>query len=142
MILDSSAIVAVIMKEPGFDVILELLSSEQSSAVGTATLTETAIVLSARLRHDARSLLSRFLSEASIALIPFGESHYSMAVEAWLRYGKGRHPAGLNFGDCLAYATAKLADQPLLFVGNDFQETDIQIAWDSDGNIGLRSISS
>ena len=51
-----------------------------------------------------------------------------MAVEAWLRYGKGRHPAGLNFGDCLAYATAKLADQPLLFVGDDFRKTDVQIA--------------
>ena len=128
MILDSSAIVAVVLKEPGFDAILELLATEQNSAVGTATLAETAIVLSARLRYDARLLLSRFLSEASIALVPFGESHYSMAVEAWLRYGKGRHPAGLNFGDCLAYATAKLADQPLLFLGNDFQETDVQIA--------------
>ena len=128
MILDSSAIVAVVMKEPGFDSILELLAADQSPAIGTATLTETAIVLSARLRQDVRSLLSRFLSEGSIALIPFGESHYSMAVEAWLRYGKGRHPAGLNFGDCLAYATAKLADQPLLFVGDDFRKTDVQIA--------------
>ena len=116
------------MKEPGFDSILELLAADQSPAIGTATLTETAIVLSARLRQDVRSLLSRFLSEGSIALIPFGESHYSMAVEAWLRYGKGRHPAGLNFGDCLAYATAKLADQPLLFVGDDFRKTDVQIA--------------
>jgi ribonuclease VapC len=56
-------------------------------------------VLSARLQSDARSLLARFLSEASVAIIPFGESHYSAAVDAWLRYGKGKHPAALNFGD-------------------------------------------
>jgi len=86
-------------------------------AICTATLTETAIVLSARLHSDARSLLARLLSEASIAIIPFGESHYGAAVDAWLRYGKGKHPAALNFGDCLSYAVARLANEPLLFVG-------------------------
>jgi uncharacterized protein with PIN domain len=70
-----------------------------------------------RLKSDARALLARFLSEASIAVVPFGESHYGAAVEAWLRFGKGRHPAALNFGDCLSYAVASLADEPLLFVG-------------------------
>ena len=84
-----------------------------------------AIVLFAQLQRDARSLLARFLSEASITLIPFGESHYGAAVDAWLRYGKGRHPAALNFGDCLSYAVAQLAGEPLLFVGDDFARTDI-----------------
>ena len=84
-----------------------------------------AIVLFAQLQRDARSLLARFLSEASIALIPFGESHYGAAVDAWLRYGKGRHPAALNFGDCLSYAVARLAGESLLFVGDDFARTDI-----------------
>jgi ribonuclease VapC len=84
-----------------------------------------AIVLFAQLQRDARSLLARFLSEASIAIVPFGESHYGAAVDAWLRYGKGRHPAALNFGDCLSYAVARLGNEPLLFVGDDFAQTDI-----------------
>jgi ribonuclease VapC len=123
VILDTSAVVAIVMKEPGYEGLLRTLANG-NPAIGTATLTETAIVLSARLQSDARSLLSRLLSEASIAVVPFGESHYSVAVEAWLRYGKGKHPAALNFGDCLSYAVARLANQPLLFVGDDFARTE------------------
>ena len=125
MILDSSALVAIVMKEPGYEELLSAIASDGSPAIGAATLAEAAIVLSARLKVDARSLLARFLSEAAIAVVPFGESHYGAAVEAWLRYGKGRHPAALNFGDCLAYAVAHLAREPLLFVGGDFAQTDI-----------------
>jgi ribonuclease VapC len=66
--------------------------------------------------------------EGSIAMVPFGEEHYSAAVEAWLRYGKGRHKAALNFGDCMSYATAKLSNQPLLCSGKDFSQTDLQLA--------------
>ena len=124
MILDTSAVVAVLMKEPGWEDLVSILASG-NAAIGTATLTETAIVLSARLQIDARPLLSRFLSEASIAVVPFGESHYGSAVDAWLRYGKGNHPASLNFGDCLSYAVARLANEPLLFTGEDFAQTDI-----------------
>jgi ribonuclease VapC len=124
MILDTSAVVAIVMKEPGYEELLQTTAGGDS-AICTATLTETAIVLSARLNSDARSILARFLSEASIAIIPFGESHYSAVVDAWLRYGKGKHPAALNFGDCLSYAVARLANEPLLFVGEDFAQTDI-----------------
>ena len=124
MILDTSAVVAIVMKEPGCEELIMKIATG-NPAIGTATLAETAIVLSARLASDARSLLSRLLSEASIAVVPFGESHYSAAVDAWLRYGKGKHPAALNFGDCLSYAVARLADEPLLFVGDDFARTDI-----------------
>jgi ribonuclease VapC len=125
MILDTSAVVAIVMKESGSEELLRTMTGG-NAAIGTGTLAETAIVLSARLGYDARALLSRFLAEASIAIIPFGESHYSAAVDAWLRYGKGRHPASLNFGDCLSYAVARLANEPLLFVGEDFAQTDIQ----------------
>jgi ribonuclease VapC len=124
MILDTSAVVAIVMKEPGYEELLQRMASSDP-AIGTATLAETAIVLFAQLQRDARSLLARFLSEASIAIVPFGESHYGAAVDAWLRYGKGRHPAALNFGDCLSYAVARLANEPLLFVGDDFAQTDI-----------------
>jgi len=124
MILDTSAVVAIVMKEPGHEEFLRAMGGA-TAAIGTASLTEAAIVLSARLGYDARALLSRFLSEASIAVVPFGESHYAAAVDAWLRYGKGRHPASLNFGDCLSYAVARLSSEPLLFVGEDFAQTDI-----------------
>ena len=124
MILDTSAVVAILMKEPGYEDLTRILVSG-NAAIGTATLTETAIVLSARLHIDARPLLSRFLSEGSIAVVPFGESHYGGAVDAWLHYGKGNHPASLNFGDCLSYAVARLANEPLLFTGEDFAQTDI-----------------
>jgi ribonuclease VapC len=124
MILDTSAVVALVMMEPGCEELLQTMAGV-NAAIGTVTLTEAAIVLSARLGYDARPLLSRFLSESSIAVIPFGESHYSAAVDAWLRYGKGRHRASLNFGDCLSYAMARLANEPLLYVGEDFTQTDI-----------------
>lgn len=124
MILDTSAVVAILLKEPGCVELLRAMASG-NAAIGTATLTETAIVLSARLKRDARPLLSRFIAEASIAVVPFGESHYSTAVDAWLRYGRGTHPASLNFGDCLSYAVARLANEPLLFVGENFAQTDI-----------------
>lgn len=128
MILDTSAIVAIALKEPGFEGMLDKLLEASAVGVGAPTLTETAIVLSARLSSDARGLLARFLQEGSIATVPFGETHYGGAVEAWLRFGKGRHPAALNFGDCMSYATAKLAEQPLLCSGPDFERTDLDLA--------------
>lgn len=128
MIVDSSAIVAIVLQEPGFEAVLERLTTGVSSAIGTPTLTETAIVLSARLRFDARALLARLVVEADIETVPFGDRHYGAAVDAWLRYGKGRHAAALNFGDCLSYALAKLAEAPLLYVGEDFAKTDIVAA--------------
>ncbi|MEN8165312.1 MAG: type II toxin-antitoxin system VapC family toxin, partial [Acidobacteriota bacterium] len=94
--------------------------------IGAPTLTETSIVLSARLDVDARTLMARFLDESGITVVPFGEAHYAAAVEAWLRFGKGRHPAQLNFGDCMSYAIAKVADQPLLCIGDDFVKTDLE----------------
>ncbi len=128
MILDTSAIVAIALKEPNFSSLLDKLAGAGKVGVGVPTATETAIVLSARLKRDARGLLSRFLLEGSISTVPFGDAHFGAAVEAWLRFGKGRHAAGLNFGDCLSYATARLAGEPLLCTGGDFAATDIEIA--------------
>lgn len=128
MILDTSAIVGILMREPAHEIILAKLSSASHPGVGIPTLAETAIVLSARLGKDSRGLLFRFLQEAAITPVPFVEVHYSVAVGAWLRYGRGRHRAALNFGDCLSYATAKVAGQPLLCTGSDFARTDLEIA--------------
>ena len=128
MILDSSAIVAIALRQPGFELLLSKIGSATDVAVGAPTLSEAAIVLSARLQRDARGLLARFVQEGSIAIVPFGEAHFAVAVDAWLRYGKGRHAAALNFGDCLSYAAATVAGQPLLCVGKDFSKTDLALA--------------
>jgi len=128
MILDSSAIVAIVMQEPEHARLLERMSEAPRVAVGAPTLIEAGIVLSARLGRDARGLLARLLQEGGIATLPLTESHFGVALDAWLRFGKGRHPAALNYGDCLAYATATVAGEPLLCVGEDFPRTDCLLA--------------
>ncbi len=96
--------------------------------ISAATLLEAGIVLSARLRQDARGRLARVLQESGISVLPVTDAHFGAAMEAWLRFGKGRHPASLNFGDCIAYATAVVANEPLLCVGDDFPRTDCVLA--------------
>ncbi len=128
MILDTSAIVAVIFQEPGHDSLRDRMAAADDLGVGAPTLAEAAIVVSARMRRDARELLARFLRGADVRILPFDEEHWLAAADAWLRFGKGRHPARLNFGDCLCYATARLAGAPLLCVGDDFHNTDLELA--------------
>ncbi|HEY2930852.1 MAG TPA: type II toxin-antitoxin system VapC family toxin [Acidobacteriota bacterium] len=128
MILDSSAIVAVFFKEPGFRLVLDKLIVSDNTATGAPTLAEAGIVLFARMASDPLGLLSMFLQEFGVATIAFGDVHWREALEAYRRFGKGRHRAALNFGDCLSYAVAKVARQPLLCVGSDFRYTDIEIA--------------
>ena len=125
LILDSSAILAAILGESGYTDILDRMSNAPSVGVGAPTFVETAIVLSSKLRRDSRPQLNEFLREAEAEVIPIGPEHIDAAVDAFLRYGKGRHPAALNFGDCLTYAVAAVAGVPLLFTGNDFMMTDI-----------------
>jgi ribonuclease VapC len=85
-------------------------------------------VLAARLGEAGPRHLVRIVERASIVVISFDPSHWQLAAEAWFRFGRGRHPAGLNFGDCLAYSTARLAGQPLLCKGDDFSKTDLVLA--------------
>lgn len=115
----------MLLEEPGSAGILDRISNAQSVGVGAPTFVETAIVLSSKLRRDSRPQLNEFLREADAELIPMGPEHIDAAVDAFLRYGKGRHPAALNFGDCLTYAVAAVASVPLLFTGSDFTKTDI-----------------
>ena len=129
MILDSSALVAVVLREPGWEALSARIRAARGDvAIGAATLLEAAIVLSARLNEDARGRLARIIQSSGISVIPVTEDHYSIAMDGWLRYRKGRHPAALNFGDCLAYATSVIAGEPLLCIGNDFVQTDCEIA--------------
>jgi ribonuclease VapC len=128
VILDSSAIVAVFLREPGYEALIAKLAATPGSGIGAPTLAETGVVLAARLGRDPRPLLLRFLQEFVVTLVPFGDTHWREAVSAYERFGKGRHAAGLNFGDCLSYATALLARQPLLCTGADFKRTGLRLA--------------
>lgn len=128
MIVNSSAIVAILFRESGYEHLVEKVTAASDVGIGAATLVETGIVLSARLGRDARPLLARFLAETEMVVIPLQETHFGLAVGAWLKYGKGRHPAALNYGDCLSYAVAKAAHLPLLCIGDDFPKTDIELA--------------
>jgi ribonuclease VapC len=128
MIIDTSALVAITFREPGHPELITKLASASSAGIGTPTLAETGLVLAARLRRDSRDLVIRLLYEFNIEEVPFGDGHWKEAIDAYLRYGKGRHKAQLNFGDCLTYAVARLAREPLLFTGNDFTQTDLDTA--------------
>jgi ribonuclease VapC len=128
MILDASALLAIVFQEPGFEAVLERIGTEVGVAAGGPSLTEAGIVLQSRLGRNADGLLERMLDELDIQEVPFGEVHWREAVDAFRRFGKGRHPAALNFGDCMTYAVAQLSGEPLLFVGDDFGLTDLEVA--------------
>jgi len=125
MILDASAILAMILAEPGSQDLIRRVGESPVVAVGAPTLVETAMVLSSRLKRDPRPLLNEFLREAEVEVIPFTRDHYDVALDAFARFGRGRHAAGLNFGDCLTYAVARISGMPLLFTGRDFSKTDL-----------------
>ncbi len=128
MIVDTSVVLAILFREEGYETVVRKLIASDDAGIGSPTLVEAGIVLSARLGRDGRALLARFLAEMNIAVYAFTDAHFGVAAGAWLTYGKGRHPASLNFGDCLAYAVAKIAEAPLLCVGEDFSKTDLLLA--------------
>ena len=128
MILDSSAVVSVIFEEQGHDRLLEAMLDADVLAIGAPTLLETGMVAVGRFDLHGRALVSQFLERWSVVVTPFDGRHWRVAADAFVRYGKGRHPARLNYGDCMTYATARLADLPLLCTGEDFARTDIAVA--------------
>jgi ribonuclease VapC len=128
LILDTSAILAIVFQETEQDDFLRKIGGAPMVGVGAPTLVETTIVTAARLGEQAHRLISAMVDRAGIVVISFDAPHSQLAAEAWLRFGKGRHPAALNFGDCMAYATARLARQPLLCKGDGFSQTDLALA--------------
>ena len=128
MIVDSSAIVAILLKEPGYERLRDYVAAAKQVSVGAPTVLESSLVLCSRLGHAGKTLLARFLQEAEIEVLEFVADHWMVAADAFLAYGKGRHRAGLNFGDCMTYAVAKLAEEPLLCLGGDFSATDLELA--------------
>jgi ribonuclease VapC len=128
LIVDSSAFVAVVFREPGYEELEQKMNAADVVAIGAPTLFETGMVLTGAFGEAARLSISRLRERLGIVVVPFAETHWEVAADAFFRFGKGRHPAALNYGDCMAYATARIARRPLLFVGNDFAQTDIEAA--------------
>ena len=125
MVLDSSAMVAIHLREPGHERLIDRIEAAEVVVVGAPTLLETVMVLTARLGQDARPMIFAFLRRLEAEVVPFNEEHLDAAATAFIRFGRGRHPAALNFGDCMSYAVASVAGMPLLFTGEDFGRTDI-----------------
>jgi ribonuclease VapC len=128
VIIDSSAVIAVLRNEPEREQFAEAIAAAVSRSMAAPNVLETAMVLAGRQEDAILERLDAFLREASVRIQPFSAEHAAAARHAFLRYGKGRHKAGLNFGDCIAYAAAKLEAEPLLFKGEDFRLTDIEAA--------------
>jgi ribonuclease VapC len=125
MVIDTSALLAVLQDEPErrrFNESIELADSRLMSA---ATFVEVSIVTESRFGTEGLRDLDRFIERADIELVPVDVAQARVAREAFSRFGKGRHAAGLNFGDCFAYALARVLGEPLLFKGEDFSRTDV-----------------
>ena len=125
MTLDSSALIAVLFAEPGYLALVDRILEADHVRVGAPTLVETSLVVEGRRRTPAAGDVEGLVKELAITVVPFGEGEWQIAIEAFRRFGRGRHAAALNFGDCLAYASAAAAGDTLLFVGDDFTRTDI-----------------
>jgi ribonuclease VapC len=125
MTLDASALVAILFAENGHLDLIDRILAAEHVRVAAPTLVETSIVFSSRRRTSAAVEVNALVHELGATVVQFGEREWHAAVQAFFRFGRGRHKAALNFGDCLAYAAAVVINDPLLFVGDDFRQTDI-----------------
>ena len=125
MVIDSSAVLAILFAEPEAERFATAIAAAGARLVSTATWVELGIVLLARKRDPGLAQLEAFAERSLIERVPVDNRQATLAIAAFGRFGKGRHSAGLNLGDCFAYALAKATDQPLLFKGADFSKTDI-----------------
>lgn len=128
MTLDSSALVAILFAEPGYLDLVDRILEADHVRVGAPTLVEASLVMSGRRRARSTGEVEGLVAELGVTVVPFGEAEWRLAVDAFTQFGRGRHPAALNFGDCLAYATAKALGDALLFVSDDFSRTDVASA--------------
>jgi len=128
MVLDSSAILAILFDEPEAREFEQRIAADPVRLISAATVLETGIGIESKLGDGGGAELDLWLHKVGVEIVPVSAGHADQARRAWRRYGKGRHPAGLNFGDCFSYAVAALTGEPLLFTGNDFIQTDIQAA--------------
>jgi ribonuclease VapC len=127
VVIDSSALLAIFLAEVERDQFLRIIVNASRKSLSVATVLETAIVLESRKGPLAGKELDRFIETAGIQTVAFDMVQLSWARQGFRVYGKGRHPAALNFGDCFAYALAKTLSEPLLAKGNDFAKTDVSL---------------
>lgn len=128
MIIDTSAIIAILFDERDAEYYSRAIAQAESCRVSAATFVEAAIVVESQTKGSGGRQLDAFFRTAGIVIEPVTEEHAQLARQAFVDYGKGRHPAGLNYGDCFSYALAKATGEPLLFKGKDFAKTDLTAA--------------
>ena len=128
MVIDTSAIVAILRDEPEAARLEKALVSDLIRLVPATCVLEARMVMVSRRGEHALAEIDLWLSKIEADILPVDADLVEGATQAWLTYGKGRHPASLNFADCFSYALAKRADEPLLFIGTDFSRTDIEAA--------------
>ena len=126
MVIDTSALLAIFLAEPERKQFLKLITEAETRLISVANALETGIVLEARRGEAAGREFDLFLNHARVEMVAVDTEQVEVARAAWRRYGKGRHPAALNFGDCFAYALAKVLGEPLLAKGDDFLRTDVE----------------
>jgi ribonuclease VapC len=125
MVLDTSALLALLLDEPEAEEFRAAVEEDTTRLVSAATLLETALVIEVRKGELGGRELDSLIHKAEVVVVPVDAEHVSEARRAYRRFGKGRHAAGLNFGDVFAYALARTSGEPLLFKGDDFAKTDI-----------------
>lgn len=130
MVIDTSALVAILGDEPDAPRFEAAMVSDPVRLLSTGTLLETSIVIEARYGEAGGRELDLLLHKAQIEVVPFDQEQAELARHAYRRYGKGRHAAALNYGDCFAYALCSVRGEPLLFKGDDFAQTDVRSALD------------
>lgn len=132
MVIDTSALVAILLGEAEAELFALAIAADSKRLISAFTALETGIVIEAKKGESGGRELDLLLHHARIEIVPVTAEQVEIARSAWRKYGKGRHPAGLNIGDCCSYALAKCAGEPLLFKGNDFSHTDVKATcWSS-----------
>jgi len=127
MVIDTSALTAILRKEPERDALLKALIGAPTRMVSAVTALEAAMVIEGRYGPAAAADLELLLYASRIEIVPFDAAQSALAVRAWKKYGKGRHPAALNLGDCCVYALARASGEPVLCKGGDFTQTDVAV---------------
>jgi ribonuclease VapC len=125
MVLDTSALLALLLDEPEAEAFRAAVEEDPTRLLSAATLLETALVIEARKGEPGGRELDLLLHKADVVVVPVDVEHVALARKAYRRFGRGRHDAGLNFGDVFAYALARASGESLLFKGDDFSKTDI-----------------
>jgi ribonuclease VapC len=127
MVIDTSAMMAILTREPAADRLVQAVEADRTRLVSAATVVEASLVLLGRYGEAGDPQLDRLLRGIGAEVVPVGEEQVALARDAALRFGRGRHPAELNFGDCFSYALSVSRGEPLLFVGDDFSKTDVEV---------------